>query len=195
MTAEQRNSYRCQNIDLDQKAVIRVGQREVVAELINRSADGFSVTAKGSLRVREGKVLFVRTSAGWFQAQVIHKQMSGDQTTLGLVRLADLPDPRDAQLVKPGGRKLERTGSGSTSTGTLLLITIVAGLTFWGFLLNFTWFRGSDAGGRRVDLGAYLSRMIDQVTPNSKNASATGADAASAPAAADRPPRRQRSSP
>jgi hypothetical protein len=166
MTTDQRNSFRCPSTDDGQKAVLQVGQRQVVVLLTNQSAGGFSVTAEGNLRVREGQVLLMRTSAGWFQAQVIHKQTSDGQTSLGLIRLADLPDPRDAQLIKRGGRKFERAGSGSTSAGSLLLVAIVAGLAFWGCLLNFAWFRGADAGaGTRIDLGAYLSRVIDQATP------------------------------
>lgn len=167
MTTEQRNSYRCPNADEAQKAVIKIGQRKVVVKLTNQSAGGFSVVAKGSLRIREGKTLMVRTSAGWFQAQVVYKQVNGGQTTLGLNRLADLPDPRDSQIVKPGGRSFEAVGSGSTSAGSLLLFSIVAGLAFWGFMLNFAWFRGPDAAsGMRVDLVGYVSRAIDRVTPS-----------------------------
>ncbi|MBI2478516.1 MAG: hypothetical protein HYV60_07715 [Planctomycetia bacterium] len=178
MTTEQRNSYRCPNADDGQKAVIKIGQRQVVVALTNQSAGGFSVSADGNLRVSEGKVLLMRTSAGWFQAQVIHKETSGGQTSLGLIRLADLPDPRDAQLVKPGGRKLEQAGTGSTSAGSLLMVAIVAGLAFWGLMLNFAWFRGPDAAaGTRVDLGAYLSRTIDQLTPTFKRAPVPGANA------------------
>ncbi|MBC8350706.1 MAG: hypothetical protein H8E66_01885 [Planctomycetes bacterium] len=179
MSTEQRHSFRCPSPDEGQKAVIKIAQREVVVELTNQSSGGFSVTAKGGLRIREGKVLLVRTSAGWFQARVIHKQKSGGWTTLGMVRLADLPDPRDARLVKPGGRKFEGVGSGSTSAGTLLLVTIIAGLGFWGLMLNFTWFRGSDAAaGRHVDLGAYVTRAFERVLPTWKKTSSTGSDAA-----------------
>ena len=179
MTTEQRNSYRCPTTDDGQKAVIKLGHRKVVVALTNQSAGGFSVTAKGNLKVREGKVLLMRTSAGWFQAQVIHREMCGGQTSLGLIRLADLPDPRDAQLVKSGGRKFEQTCGGSTSAGSLLMVAIVAGLAFWGFMLNFAWFRGPDAtAGTRVDLGAYLSRAIDHVTPTFGKPRSTDASAA-----------------
>ena len=185
MTIEQRNSYRCPSAEDGQKAVIKVGQRKVVVELVNQSAGGFSVTAKGNLRVREGKVVLVRTSAGWFQAQVIHKETSGGQTSLGLIRLADLPDPRDAQLVKSGGCKLGRAGSGSTSAGSLLMLTIVFGVAFWGFMLNFAWFRGPDAAaGTRVDLSTYLSRALDRVIPTSstsRSADAIASDTNSSP--------------
>ncbi|HUG70403.1 MAG TPA: hypothetical protein VMM76_21820 [Pirellulaceae bacterium] len=181
MTAEQRKSYRCPSADDTQQAVIQVGQREVVVVLTNQSAGGFSVTAKGDLRVREGKVLLMRTSAGWFQAQVIHKQTGGGQTCLGLVRLADLPDPRDAQLVKRGGPTLEHAGTGPTSAGPSLLLAIVAGLAFWGFMLHVVWFRGSDAAAeKRVDFGAYLSRAMERVTPTFEKSPATGAHAADA---------------
>jgi len=167
MTTEQRNSYRCPNVDEAQKAVIKIGHREIVVDLTNQSAGGFSVVAKGKLRVREGDVLFVRTSAGWFQAQVVYRNTVSGKTTLGLNRVADLPDPRDSQLVKPGGRKYEAVGSGSTSAGSLLMFTIVAGLAFWGFMLNSAWFRGPGAAnGMRVNLGSYLSRVVDHVTPN-----------------------------
>lgn len=167
MTIEQRNSYRCPNVDKAQKAVIKIGQREVVVELTNQSAGGFSIVAKGKLRVREAQVLFVRTSAGWFQAQVIYRKCQDGRTTLGLNRVADLPDPRDAQIVKSGGRKFEAVGSGSTSAGSLLMFTIVAGLAFWGFMLNFTWSRGPDAANvARINLGSHFSRMVDQITPN-----------------------------
>lgn len=178
MTTEQRDSYRCPIVDKAQKAVIRVGQREVVVALTNQSASGFSVTVKGNLRVREGQVLAMRTSAGWFQARAIHKLKKDGRTTLGLVRLADLPDPRDAQLVKPGGRKFEGAGSGSTKSGTLLLVMIVAGLGFWGFLVNFAWFHGPDAAGKPADLRAYVSRVIDQVTSTAKQAWSSDTDAA-----------------
>ncbi len=179
MTTDQRNSYRCQNTAAEQKAVIKVGKREVVVELTNQSASGFSVTANENLRIRQGNVLFVRTSAGWFQAEVIYQQKRSGQTTLGLVRLADLPDPRDAQLVKPGGRKFERVGSASTAAGPILLLAIVAGLAFWGFLLNFTWFRGpAPAAGRHLNLGGYLSRVIEPVTPGRTRTPSAGVSAA-----------------
>lgn len=176
MTAERRKSYRCPSADDTQLAVIQVGQRKVVVALTNQSAGGFSVTAEGNLRVREGKVLLMRTSAGWFQAQVIHKQTSGGQTCLGLVRVADLPDPRDQQLVKRGVPTLEHAATGSTSAGPSLLLTIVAGLAFWGFMLSVVWFRGSDAAAeKRVDFGAYLSRAMDRVTPTFEKSPATSA--------------------
>jgi hypothetical protein len=179
MTTEQRKSYRCPTTDDGQKAVIKLGQRKFIVALTNQSAGGFSVTAKGNLRVRVGKVLLVRTSAGWFQAQVIHRQTCGGQTSLGLIRLADLPDPRDAHLVRSGGRKFEQATGGSTSAGSLLMVAIVAGLAFWGFMLNFAWFRGPDAAaGTRVDLGAYLSRAIDHVTPTFGKSRSTDASAA-----------------
>ena len=165
MTLEQRSSYRCPNVDDEHKAVIRIGQREVVVALTNQSAGGCSVVAKGKLRVCEGKTVQVRTPAGWFQAQVIHKYISNGQTTLGLNRLADLPDPRDARIVKTGGLAFEPIGSGTTSTGSLLMFTIVAGIAFWGFMLNFAWLRGPDgATGTRVDMGGYVSRTLDRMT-------------------------------
>jgi hypothetical protein len=185
MTTEQRDSYRCPIADESQKAVIRVGKRDVVVALTDQSASGFSVTAKGNLGARVGKVLTVRTSAGWLEARVIHKQKQAGQTTLGLVRLADLPDPRDAQLVKPGGSKFQAAGSGSTNSSSLLLVTIVAGLAFWGFLVNFAWFRGPDAAGKPVDLGVYFSRMVDTVTSTAQDAPSRGTDAAASNATID----------
>ncbi|MEX0819864.1 MAG: hypothetical protein WD070_09720, partial [Pirellulaceae bacterium] len=80
MTTEKRNSYRCPNFDEGQKAVIRVGRRTIVVELMNQSAGGFSVTAPRRLRIRPGQVLLMRTAAGWFQAQVIHKQIRDGRT-------------------------------------------------------------------------------------------------------------------
>lgn len=185
MTIEQRNSYRCQSIDERQKAVLKIAGREVVTELVDQSAGGFSVATSKKLRVREGKVLLVRTSAGWFQAQVIHNQRSEGKTTLGMVRLADLPDPRDAQLVKPGGRKLERTGGNTTSTGVFLVVAIVATLGFWVFMGNFAWFGGHNAGsGRRVDMGAYFSELVESMITRSPSPSASSSsDGASMPVA------------
>lgn len=162
MTPEQRHSYRCESIDERQKAVIKVNGRDLVVQLMNQSAGGFSVSTSNKLRVREGKTVRVRTSAGWFEAQVVHKQVVDGNTVLGLVRIGDLADPRDAQLVKPGGRRFEVTGGGGTTPGAFLMLMIVAALAFWCAM----WFQG--IGGtaiRRVDLGAFVSRVIDTVKP------------------------------
>jgi hypothetical protein len=167
MTNEKRKSYRCPVVDDNQKGVIRIGRRNVIVALANQSAGGFLVTARGNVRVRKDQLLLMRTSAGWFQARVIHKEKSGGQTTIGLIRLADLPDPRDAHVLKPGGRKFEGVGGGNSTSGNLLLVVIVAGLAFWGSLVDFAWFRGPDAAHRPIGLGAYMSHAIENAISSS----------------------------
>ncbi len=172
MTTEHRNSYRCESIDEGQKAVIKVGGRDVIAQVINQSAGGFSVSITTTLRVSEGKTLRVRTSAGWFEAQVIHKQVVDGTTTLGLVRVREFSDPRDAQLVKSGGRKYETCGSGSTPSGVLLMLMIVAAMAFWCSM----WFQGVGGSAvRRVNLNAYVSQFVGD-SKSSPQVDASAAD-------------------
>ncbi len=173
MTTEQRNSYRCGSIGESQKAVLKIRNREVVVSLTNQSAGGFSVTTTQNLHVNKGKTLLVRTSAGWFEAEVVHKQVAGGNTTLGLVRLADVADRRDAELVNPGGGLFEQTGKAAAKSSELLMLTIVAAIAFWCSM----WFQGvGDSGARRINLSAYMSQMVGSIT-SSPSAAVSSTDA------------------
>jgi hypothetical protein len=163
MTEEQRDSYRCATINDEQKAVLKIRGRDVVVRLLDQSAGGFSVSSRKRLRVRKGQRLLVRTSGGWFEAEVAYREVIDRETRVGLERVADLPDPRDRNPNLSRGRQWFTVRSGSSSAGTALMAAIGITLVFWFFLANFAWFGESAGPEKHLSMKKFATRVLDRI--------------------------------
>lgn len=143
MKSNQRSTYRCRTIEPSQRAVLKVGRKQVVVELLDESMGGFAVQSLDRIRVKFGQVLKLRTRVGWSVVEVIHIARLGSRSRIGLRRLDDLPDPRlTAALHRnsfPGaraGRKLQST-EGFLSQALGIGLVVIVG--FWIAATHSIW--------------------------------------------------------
>ena len=144
-TDNRRTSFRCPNTDADSCAVLRHGRKDRQVELVDQSAQGFSVTGD-RLKGRIGQRMLLRTPQGWSEVEVARREQDSKRITLGLKRISDLADPRElkqeasASLVL-WGTHVPRPIGGVSLSGTLLLSAVVAVLGFWVAIFGYAWFR------------------------------------------------------
>lgn len=134
MKSNQRNTYRCASIDPEQRAVLKVGRKQIVVELVDQSMGGFAVRGLGKIRVKMGQVVRLRTSNGWSIVEVIHVSQEGKRSRIGLRRLDDLPDPRlmaAAHRNSFGGHRRYGSEASGGLLSRVLGLGLVAMAAFW----------------------------------------------------------------
>lgn len=105
---DRRENYRCAVVGDRSAAVLRLGTRQVRAEVIDESADGFAIVVDEGIRASQGDLFSLGTVEGWVEVEVRNVQFqqwaqtdeSGaievrTRTRLGLKRLRDLTEWND----------------------------------------------------------------------------------------------------
>jgi hypothetical protein len=139
MFRERRNSFRCPIQSLDGPALLKVGSKEIVVQLVEESAGGFGVIAdEGAAKLKEGQPGLLATTSGRFEVSVSHITNVDEKMRVGLNRLADLEGDNHAGLF------------GSTRSVALLLLGICSLFFFWGTAFPSTWWHDIGLGGSRL---------------------------------------------
>ena len=121
----------------------RFGDREVVAEILDESAEGFGISVEGTLDCQVGQTILVLTSAGWSEARIMNvralQPMPADEsaepetacaTRLGLLRIKDLPTVESEEdAVRSSVRSTIRSLAAPLKTlgGALVVTTVMIG--------------------------------------------------------------------
>jgi hypothetical protein len=152
---DRRRAYRCPVAGPRASAVLRLGTREVAAEIVDESANGFAVVVDENVRSETGQTFSLGTADGWVEVEVKNIQfqqwtsfeeggepVTKTRTRLGLLRLRDLavwaPDVTLWQRLSIAGvRKLlgvmrPLTQSFSRAAALVLGIALVGLGLVWG---------------------------------------------------------------
>lgn len=125
MDTDQRKSFRILAPEGQVHAVLRVGRRSVTVRVVDSSAGGFALACQEVLSLKLGDVLRLRTNAGWHEVRVARQETYTDGLLLGVRRLHDIDDPREAECGKSRWMDyfclpyLQGGGSGKKTTGLL----------------------------------------------------------------------------
>lgn len=100
---DRRRAYRCPVAGPRSGAILRLGTREMVAEIVDESANGFAVVVEENVRSETGQTFSLGTADGWVEVEVKNIQyqqwtsfeeggatVTKTRTRLGLLRLRDL---------------------------------------------------------------------------------------------------------
>lgn len=100
---DRRKAYRCPVVGPRASAILRLGTREMAAEIVNESANGFAVVVDENVRSEAGQTFSLGTTDGWVEVEVKNIQfqqwtsfeaggepVTKTRTRLGLLRLRDL---------------------------------------------------------------------------------------------------------
>jgi len=176
----QRQSFRCPVADSRRQCVLRVGNDQWPAELLDESTGGFSVLSDRSPDVDVDQPVFLGTDAGWFEVRVLHIQevpasRDGEEADanrlsprfrLGLSRLGDALPPETPPVSVFAGSLHNRLGRWSNIQGgvplffgvLLALVTVCVPLVF----LDASWlskhWEGTGTSSRITPKATRLSR-------------------------------------
>ncbi len=181
---DQRKSFRCPVGDGAQDAEIQAGSLRMRVRLFNESAGGFAVVSEHPFPVKCGDILQICTSAGCYEARVVHMARPGlgdpvqwrtrrPSYQLGLERVREIPRSSRGEVARAGWwPSLQRhwlnpfrTTSGDYLSLLLLLVLIptAVGLYAWShhrslasWLLRGERAARSDAAEETIDLTASL---------------------------------------
>lgn len=100
---DRRRAYRCPVAGSRAGAVLRLGTREIAADIVDESANGFAVVVEENVRSETGQTFSLGTAGGWVEVEVKNVQyqqwtsfeedgnaVTKTRTRLGLLRLRDL---------------------------------------------------------------------------------------------------------
>lgn len=132
MSDEQRTTYRCPSPEDGQRAVLRLSGRDTVVDFFDQSAGGFSIESPKKLHLDDDQMVLLRTCVGWCEAKVIHQEVIGGRTRVGLQRCRELPDPRDAGW----------SASQPSSRRALGLLSAVVVVFLWSQMFTAGWLSG-----------------------------------------------------
>ncbi|MDP7014359.1 MAG: PilZ domain-containing protein [Pirellulaceae bacterium] len=88
---DQRGAFR---VAMDRNAVLRIGRKDQVVNLIDASASGFCILCDKRPKFSAKKVIQLRTANGWCLASLVHCTETPDGWRVGLLNVGDLKDPR-----------------------------------------------------------------------------------------------------
>ena len=161
MTDEQRDCFRIPNMQ-EHCAIIKIGRKEVRARLVNESASGFAVASGAISRLALGRRVQLRTPSGWSETVVVRRHTENGETVLGLVRLGDLPDPRQGRTSRSTPKCQAEVGGKSSMLSSLLGIFIAFALIFWLLVAGVAWFVEPDGRGtKRFDVPGLIEQAWD----------------------------------
>ena len=126
--AERRHSFRVPGCFGDRDHVLlRIRGREVAADLIDQSADGFSVKVPvRRARLRVGDKVLVGARATWHASKVVRVEKDGRHARLGLQLIED-----ESHMAE---RHVER---GNPLLGTLLVLVAVAAIVRFAIMIFY----------------------------------------------------------
>ncbi len=101
---ERRRAYRCAVTGPRRECTLRIADREIAAEMLDESANGFAVLPSEAVECQVGGIVRLKTTSGWTEAEIVHIQFplpesgvpssEGQQAAapprLGLMRIRDL---------------------------------------------------------------------------------------------------------
>jgi hypothetical protein len=100
---ERRDSYRCPVSGTRRHGRLRIGEREFAVEIVDESANGFSVVFDGALECYIGQEIFVQVASAWAKVRVMNFRLqesiateesestvSATRSRLGLMRLSEV---------------------------------------------------------------------------------------------------------
>ncbi|HEX3726370.1 MAG TPA: PilZ domain-containing protein, partial [Pirellulales bacterium] len=72
---------------------LRIGAQEILAEIVDESATGFSLSVDTNMEFSVGQKILLENQSLWLELEVVHIQkISATQTRLGVMRLRELDD-------------------------------------------------------------------------------------------------------
>ena len=145
MFKEKRSSFRCPIQTNAGPALLKIGSKEYVVQLVEESAGGFGVVAEQAPKLKEGQEALLATTSGRCEVAVTHITEVGEKTRIGLSRLADLDDNYQSRLF--GWLPFRSTMSRGRGFAALLLFGICVGFFFWGAAFPSAWWRNVALGG------------------------------------------------
>lgn len=146
MSTNNRECFRCPAPDDGASAVLELGQRQLIVELIDQSAGGFAIRTAAKSRLRVGQTVKLRTNTGWCEALVVHVERVDDDLRVGLQRTGDLSDPREdlaltrnslPPLISQSGTSL---GEKRGLLGSFLAVMLALIVCFWVAVSYPVWF-------------------------------------------------------
>ena len=91
--AERRQAYRMRAEPGFDQVVLQIRGKEVRGRLGDTSALGLNVVCQGQVIIHPGEPLKIRMDCGWFGATAKWSETTENQTTIGLERGDEVPDP------------------------------------------------------------------------------------------------------
>jgi hypothetical protein len=122
---DRRQGVRLRNLPSREKAVLRIGLREVEVELKNESALGFGVACPQGLSAEIGDSLTLGTPSGWFDVRVARSNATPEGVVLGLQRGREIQAPKRGVA---GVSKLALLAAATIGLLAIPAVTIVMGM-------------------------------------------------------------------
>jgi len=161
MTQDRRSAYRCSVQPNEQPAILRAGEEELSARLVEKSATGFGVIVDGPLDWELGQVVVLATIDGRCLARVVHStDLESGEIRIGLERSKELP-PEQKRVDDWGSLAPQTLASRARSFARLaavFLACLVA--STWAMSYVTSWWKGSDKDdeGKAVAKASAVSR-------------------------------------
>ena len=161
MTLDRRSAYRCSVQPNEQPAILRAGEEELSARLVEKSATGFGVIVEGPLDWEQGQVVVLATIDGRCLARVVHStDLESGEIRIGLERSKELT-PEGKREGDWGALAPQNLASRVRAIGRLaavFLACLVA--STWAMSYVTSWWNQSDKDdkGKAVAKASAVSR-------------------------------------
>ena len=141
MHEDKRHSYRYPVQEGFRSAIVKIGRQELLVQLVEESAGGFSLTCDSPFAFKAGQEALLQNSGGVYQVEIAHVTKHEETTRVGLKRLASVSQPEPP---KSSGFAAIFAGGGQRQSGGVLSFMLFAAM---GACLALFFSGGFDALG------------------------------------------------